>query len=112
MVETSPPHPSLAEDILRGAKAIGDFIGLDARRTFYGLQNGFIPASKEGATWVSTRSRLESHYRPAPPEPPARPATDAARAQHTSEAAGPGSRGAKPAKEPKGKALRAAGERT
>jgi hypothetical protein len=52
----------LAADILRGAAAIGAFIGLDERQTFHGLQNGHIPATKEGRVWVSTRSRLRRHY--------------------------------------------------
>jgi hypothetical protein len=53
---------SLAEDILRGADAIGAFVGLDPRQTFYYLQTGVLPATKEGRIWVSTRSRLRRHY--------------------------------------------------
>jgi hypothetical protein len=73
---------SLADDILRGAQAIGDFIGLDEererRRVYYLLQTGAIDATKEGTTWVSTKSRLrrqynESRYQPPVKEPEAEP---------------------------------------
>ena len=55
-------NESLADDLLRGAKKIGAFIGLPIRETFYGLQEGHIPATKEGRTWVSSKSRLRKHY--------------------------------------------------
>jgi hypothetical protein len=53
---------TLAAEILRGAQAIGDFVGLDVRKCFYGLERGHIPAIKEGTTWVSTKTRLRKHY--------------------------------------------------
>ena len=53
---------SLADDLLRGAEAIGVFIGLGLRETFYGLQEGHIPGRKEGRTWVSSKGRLRKHY--------------------------------------------------
>jgi hypothetical protein len=59
---TSPDASDLAADILRGAQAIGRFIGLPERQTFHGLQQGHIPATKEGRVWVTTKSRLRRHY--------------------------------------------------
>jgi hypothetical protein len=53
---------SLADDVLRGAVAIGQYIGLKPRPTFHGLQNGHIPARKEGGTWVSSKTVLRKHY--------------------------------------------------
>jgi hypothetical protein len=53
---------SLADDLLRGAGAIGAFIGLGLRETFYGLQEGHIPGRKEGRTWVSSKTVLRKHY--------------------------------------------------
>lgn len=53
---------SLAHDLLRGAAKIGAFIGLDPRQTFHGLQRGHIPATKEGKTWVGSKTRLREHY--------------------------------------------------
>jgi hypothetical protein len=55
-------EPLLADDLLFGAAAIANELGLDLRRTFYLLERGFIPASKTGATWTSTRSRLRRHF--------------------------------------------------
>ena len=68
-VPTEANQSDLAADILRGAAAIGAFIGLDERQTFHGLQNGHIPATKEGRVWVSTRSRLRRHYNEGTPPP-------------------------------------------
>jgi hypothetical protein len=59
----SEENRSIAADILRGAKAIGEFIGEDERRTHYLLDQGLIPAGKEGAgTWISFRSKLREYY--------------------------------------------------
>jgi hypothetical protein len=60
---------TLADDILRGAERIGAFIGLETRKTFYGLQNGRIPGFKEGDVWISTKSRLTEHYQKSQYEP-------------------------------------------
>jgi hypothetical protein len=57
------PNPDdLAADILHGAQAIADYIGVDLRRAFYLLQHDYIPAVKTGATWTSTKSRLRRHF--------------------------------------------------
>ena len=53
---------SLATDILRGAEAIARYVGLDVRQCFYRLEQGDLPAVKEGAVWVTTKSRLRKHY--------------------------------------------------
>ncbi len=50
----TPNADDLAADILHGAQAIADYIGVDLRRAFYLLQQGYIPAVKTGATWTST----------------------------------------------------------
>jgi hypothetical protein len=52
-VDTTTPD-DLAADILHGAQAIADYIGVDLRRAFYLLQHGYIPAVKTGTTWTST----------------------------------------------------------
>jgi hypothetical protein len=54
---------TLANDILRGAEAIGAEVGLNARRAFAGLQAGWLPGWKEGGLWCSTRSALKAHYK-------------------------------------------------
>jgi hypothetical protein len=65
---------SLASEILRGAEEIGAFVGLDQRKAFHGLQNGSIPATKEGRIWVTTKSRLRRHYNEERYEPSAKEA--------------------------------------
>lgn len=57
-----PPTDSLANDLLRGAKAIAAFIGIDGRRCYYALEHGYIPATKEGETWVAAKSVLRRYY--------------------------------------------------
>jgi len=53
----------LAADILRGAEAIGRFIGCkDKRKAFYLLSRGLIPARKEGGECASSRTALRKHY--------------------------------------------------
>ena len=53
---------NLASDVLRGCASIAAFVGLDERRAFTGLQEGWLPGWKEGNLWVSTKSRLRAHY--------------------------------------------------
>ena len=53
---------SLKDDVLFGAQAIADELGLEQRKTFYLLERGYLPATKCGATWTSTRSRLRRFF--------------------------------------------------
>jgi hypothetical protein len=53
---------SLARDLLRGTKAISEYIGEDPRRVYSLLQRNLLPCRKEGAVWVSSRSALRRHY--------------------------------------------------
>ena len=53
---------SLSDDLLRGVKAISEFIGEDERRTFYLAEKGYIPLGKEGATWIGSKKTLRAHY--------------------------------------------------
>jgi hypothetical protein len=59
---TQSNSDDLASDILRGAQAIADFVGLNLRDTWHRLERGFLPANKEGAIWVTTKTRLRKHY--------------------------------------------------
>ncbi len=54
--------PALRDDLLIGAQAIADEIGIDIRKAFYWLQKGHIPAKKIGDLWTSTRSALRRHF--------------------------------------------------
>jgi hypothetical protein len=53
---------TLADDLLKGADAIGAFLGEDRRRAFYLCERGLIPCGKEGATWVASKQALRAHY--------------------------------------------------
>ena len=71
--KTNPTHdlqvhaaPALAADVLIGAQAIADEIGIDVRQCFYWLKSGYLPATKTGAIWVTTRSALRRHFNGAP----------------------------------------------
>ena len=52
----------LHRDVLIGAQAIANEIGIDLRQCFHWLQNGYIPATKTGATWTTTRTALRRHF--------------------------------------------------
>jgi hypothetical protein len=52
----------LADDLLVGAKAIADELGIEERQAFHGLTRGNIPARKMGRLWVASRSRLRAHF--------------------------------------------------
>jgi hypothetical protein len=60
--DTSAVTSSLADDLLKGVKAIGRFIGEDDRRTYYLCERGLIPVGKEGATWIASKRALLGHY--------------------------------------------------
>jgi hypothetical protein len=53
---------SLKDDVLFGAQAIADELGLELRKTFYLLERGYLPATKCGAMWTTTRSRLRRFF--------------------------------------------------
>jgi hypothetical protein len=55
-------YEPLHRDILIGAGAIADEIGVDVRQVYHWLQQGYLPASKTGSLWTSTRSALRRHF--------------------------------------------------
>jgi hypothetical protein len=54
--------PTLRDDLLWGAQAIADAVGIDIRAAYHLLQNGKLPAVKTGDVWTTTRSRLRRHF--------------------------------------------------
>jgi len=52
---------SLADDLLWGAAAIADELGLNRRKVFYYLERGTLPARKVGELWVASRRQLRAH---------------------------------------------------
>lgn len=53
---------SLGSDLLYGARAIADFLGISPKTASNKLTARQIPAGKEGGIWVSSRSSLRAHY--------------------------------------------------
>jgi hypothetical protein len=53
----------IADDLLRGLRAIADEVGLSVRQTHYGLTQGRIPAGREGINWIASRQVLREHFR-------------------------------------------------
>jgi hypothetical protein len=57
-------HQGIGDDRLRGAPAIGAFIGEDNLKVvYYELETGLIPAGKSGKVWVASKAVLRAHYR-------------------------------------------------
>ncbi len=53
----------IADDRLRGVKAIADEMGETERQVRYGIDRGRIPAVKEGGVWCASRELLREQYR-------------------------------------------------
>jgi hypothetical protein len=67
-----PPSGTPIDDLdqfVYGAENIGRVINLDARKTFYALEAGYIDAEKFGTMWRSTKRRLLTSKPAAPPVP-------------------------------------------
>ncbi|MGY3130877.1 hypothetical protein ACVWZM_001559 [Bradyrhizobium sp. USDA 4501] len=52
----------MSDDLLSGAKAIGEFIGKSERQAFYLLENHLLPGFKNGRTWNARKSTIAEHY--------------------------------------------------
>ena len=48
----------LAEDLLKGAGQIGEFINEGPRRTYYMLERGILPGFKWGGIWHARKSTI------------------------------------------------------
>ena len=49
-------------DLLWGAAAIADELGIDRRKAFYLLEKGSLPAKKVQGRWVAERGRLRAFF--------------------------------------------------
>ena len=45
-----------------GGDAIGKVLGIEKRKTYHLLENGYIPATKVGNTWVAKRDELRDPF--------------------------------------------------
>ena len=52
----------LSSDLIWGAAAIADEIGLTLRQAQHQLDRGILPAGKQGRTWVASKQRLRQHF--------------------------------------------------
>ena len=61
-VQTQPEDDDFHSDLLKGGERIAAFIKEPYRKTVYMLERGYIPATKIGAQWTTTRSALHRHF--------------------------------------------------
>ena len=52
----------VANDRIRGVRAIAEFCGDTIRHTQYLLETNRLPAGKEGRLWVASKQRLREHH--------------------------------------------------
>ena len=55
-------EPKVADDLLWGVDAIAKEIGQPARQVYWRLENGRLPAGKDGQIWVASRQALRKFY--------------------------------------------------
>jgi hypothetical protein len=60
MSDTANADHNLGSDLLWGARAIADEIGVSPRKAFYLLESGAIPAQKIRGLWVGSKRRLRA----------------------------------------------------
>jgi hypothetical protein len=53
-------------DLLWGAKAIADFIGIDERQVWYQADRGYLPVTRQGRILAASKSRLRQHFNAEP----------------------------------------------
>ena len=53
---------TLSSDILWGAEKIAEFLGINKRQALWKLENGLIPAGKNGRVWVASKRKLTQHF--------------------------------------------------
>jgi hypothetical protein len=55
-------EPKVADDLLWGVDAIAKEIGQPARQVYWRLENGQLPAGKNGQIWVASRQALRKFF--------------------------------------------------
>lgn len=56
------PSDRSSLDLVWGAEAIGNLLGISTRRAFHLLGQNAIPARKIGGRWVAARERLREFF--------------------------------------------------
>jgi len=49
-------------DLLWGAKAIGQFIGIDERAVWYQADRGLLPVKRQGRLLTASKAALRKHF--------------------------------------------------
>lgn len=57
----------LADDLLWGAQAIADFVGIKKRKAMWKIERGLIPARKNGLDLVASKREIIEHFGKLPP---------------------------------------------
>jgi hypothetical protein len=60
-IGASKDVPLFNDDVLKGAAAIGAFLGTSARQAFYLCERGQIPCGKLGASWIASKTVLREY---------------------------------------------------
>jgi len=60
---SSQEDVTIADDILQGADAIAEFLGVTPRRAKYLIERRLIPCGKLGGRCLASRERLTEHLR-------------------------------------------------
>jgi hypothetical protein len=58
-VPTANGEPSLADDLIKGAQAIADYLGFDVRSVYHGVESGYLPVDRIGRLFVARKSVLD-----------------------------------------------------
>jgi hypothetical protein len=61
-LRSTTPRSDLADDLLHGADAIAEFVGMKPRRVFYLCEKQEIPAKKICGRWTSRKSALRKLF--------------------------------------------------
>jgi excisionase family DNA binding protein len=57
-----PAGDSLADDLLFGAQAIADYLGITQGQAYHWLAQGYIPFTKTGDLYIGSKARLRRHF--------------------------------------------------
>ena len=56
------PTEAVGDDVLYGAGAIAEFLGIPRRKAFYLLEQHRIPHGKLGREYIASRATLRAHF--------------------------------------------------
>jgi excisionase family DNA binding protein len=57
-----PPNKPEPLELLKGVPQIAAYLGLSRRAVYAALENGRLPATKLGKSWVASPEKLAKHF--------------------------------------------------